>query len=83
MGGDIDGVRGADGIWRDSPVPSCWQMQVCVCLCFLCASGVVRVFMRTWGVCCLVFRASAFVVNNYDITAPALKAVFARGCQQQ
>lgn len=22
------GVRGADGRWRDTPVPSCWQMQV-------------------------------------------------------
>ncbi|CAM9900814.1 unnamed protein product, partial [Ectocarpus sp. 13 AM-2016] len=21
------GVRGADGCWRDTPVPSCWQMQ--------------------------------------------------------
>lgn len=26
--GGRGGVRGADGCWRDTPVPSCWQMQV-------------------------------------------------------
>ncbi|CAM9737032.1 unnamed protein product, partial [Ectocarpus fasciculatus] len=26
-GGGSGGVRGADGSWRDTPVPSCWQMQ--------------------------------------------------------
>ncbi len=27
-GGGGEGVRGADGCWRDVPVPGCWQMQV-------------------------------------------------------
>lgn len=36
--GSDAGVRGADGTWKNMPVPSCWQMQVCRCL-WLCVCG--------------------------------------------
>lgn len=26
--GNTEGVRGADGTWKDTPVPSCWQLLV-------------------------------------------------------
>lgn len=37
-------VRGADGCWRDTPVPSCWQMQV------RCGAGVRGVVVFAFNI---------------------------------
>lgn len=55
--GDCGGVRGADGAWRDTPVPSCWQMQVTARQNYGCSFG------RRAGCVCSSWRMSRVVAD--------------------